>query len=151
MAKLHWSRILESEAATSLLWSELGHDDPSQLDEGCSINRPYGSTPLITFNYEDGQGNPASCGIEMLAGKYLFFGEYCAYEDDAGPFDDFEEAFGAIMDRDTVDVSLVDYNVTSEFPLDETLRLCANHVAEGRTIVINRAIYLMKNGKLGAV
>jgi hypothetical protein len=55
------------------------------------------------------------------------------------------------MDRDTIDVSLVDYNVTSEIPLDETLRFCANHVAEGRTIVINQAIYLMKDGKLGAV
>jgi hypothetical protein len=151
MAKLHWDRFLSDAAATRLLWNELGHTDPDRLDEACSINSPFGNNPLITFEYEDGQGNPTSCGIERLAGKYLFFGEYCAYEDDAGPFDDFEEAFGAIMNKGTIDVSQVDYSVISALPQEDTIRLCANHVAEGRTIAINRAINLMKNCKLGAV
>lgn len=103
---------------------------------------------MITFNYEDGQGNPASCGIERLAGKYLFFGEYCAYEEDAGPFDDFDEAIGAILDKETIEVGLIDYDVTSTLPLDRTLAICAKHVAEGRTILINRKRYLLKSGIL---
>lgn len=151
MSKLHWDRILRDQVAATLLWDELGHNDQAHLDDKCSTSSPFGKNSLITFNYEDGQGNPASCGIERLAGKYLFFGEYCAYEDDAGPFDDFDEAFGAILDKDTIDVSLIDYSVISALPQEDTIRLCANHVAEGRTIAINQTIYLMKDGKLGAV
>ena len=148
MAKIHWSRILDNPSATQLLWAELGHEDPTLLDEGCSIDSPYRNIPLITFAYEDGQGNPARCGIEKLAGKYLFFGEYCAYEDDAGPFDDFEEAFGCIMDKNTIDVSQVDYDVTSTLPLDQTQAICARHVAEGKIIIINDRKYILKEGKL---
>ena len=148
MAKLHWDRILRDAAATRQLWNELGHDDPDQLDEGCSINSPYGKIPLITFKYEDGQGNPASCGIESLAGKYLFFGNYCAYEDDAGPFVDFEDALGCIHDKDTIDVSQVDYVVSSTLPLNQTLEICAQHVAEGRNITINDKKYILLEGKL---
>jgi hypothetical protein len=103
---------------------------------------------LISFNYEDGQGNPARCGIEKIAGMYVFFGEYCAYEDDAGPFADFEDAFGCIVDKNTIDVSLIDYEVTSTLPLEQTLRLCVNHVAEGRTITINGRCNLLKEGML---
>jgi len=148
MSKLHWDRILRDQVAASLLWKELGHNEHTRLDEECSISSPFGKNPLITFHYEDGQGNPASCGIERLAGKYLFFGEYCAYEDDAGPFDDFDEAIGAILDKETIDVSLIDYVVTSALPLDQTLSICAKHVSEGRIIVINGKRYLLKSGRL---
>jgi hypothetical protein len=148
MAKLHWERFLNDAAAARLLWNELGHDDSERLDEECSISSPFGKNPLITFHYEDGQGNAASCGIERLAGKYLFFGEYCAYEDDAGPFDDFDEAFGAILDKETIDVSLIDYVVTSALPLDQTLAICAKHVSEGRSITINNRPYLLSRGRL---
>lgn len=148
MSKLHWARILKDQVAASRLWKELGHNDHTRLDEKCSISSPFGKNPLITFHYEDGQGNAASCGIEWLAGKYLFFGEYCAYEDDAGPFDDFDEAIGAILDKETIDVSLIDYVVTSALPLDQTLAICAKHVVEGRTIVINTKRYLLKSGIL---
>ena len=109
---------------------------------------PCGNTPLISFRYEDVQGNPACCGVEILAGKYLFFGEYCADEDDAGPFDTFEEAFACILDKTNIDVSLVDYQVTSALPLEQTLSICVNHVAEGRTITINGRCYLLKEGML---
>ena len=148
MAKIHWSRILDNPSATQLLWAELGHEDPQLLDEDCSISGPLGENTLISFNYEDGQGNPACCGIEKIAGMYLFFGEYCAYEDDAGPFDDFEDAFGCIMDKDTIDVSLLDYDVASTLHLEQTLSLCVNHVAEGRSITINDKKYTLKEGKL---
>ena len=148
MAKIHWSRILDNPIATQLLWAELGHEDATLLDEACSISTPLGKNTLISFNYEDGQGNPASCGIEKLAGKFLFFGEYCAYEDDAGPFDDFEDAFGCIMDKNTIDVSQVAYDVTSTLPLDQTLAICARHVAEGKIIIINDRKYTLKEEKL---
>jgi hypothetical protein len=148
VAKIHWSRILGNPSATQLLWAELGYENPALLDEECSISGPFGRNDLISFNYEDGQGNPARCGIEKIAGMYLFFGEYCAYEDDAGPFADFEDAFGCIMDKNTIDVSLIDYEVTSTLPLEQTLRLCVNHVAEGRTITIHGRCYLLKEGML---
>ena len=148
MAKIHWNRILDNPSTTQLLWAELGHEDPTLLDEACSISTPLGKNTLISFNYEDGQGNPASCGIEKLAGKFLFFGEYCAYEDDAGPFDDFEDAFGCIMDKNTIDVSQVDYDVASALPLDQTLAICARHVAEGKIIIINDRKYTLKEEKL---
>ena len=109
MSKLHWDRILNDPEASKLLRDELGHADPERLEESCSIMTPVGDNALITFHYDDVQGNPACCGIEKLAGKYLYFGEYCAYEDDAGPFDDFEEAFGCIMDKDSIEVDLIDY------------------------------------------
>ena len=148
MAKIHWSRILDNPSATQLLWAELGHEDPTLLDEFCSTSGPLAKNTLISFNYEDGQGNPARCGIEKIAGMYVFFGEYCAYEDDAGPFADFEDAFGCIMDKDTIDVSLLDYDVASTLPLEQTLSLCVNHVAEGRSITINDKKYTLKEGKL---
>ena len=148
MAKIHWSRILYNPIATQLLWAELGHEDPTLLDEVCSISGPLAKNTLISFNYEDGQGNQACCGIEKLAGKFLFFGEYCAYEDDAGPFDDFEDALGCIHDKDTIDVSQVDYVVSSTLPLDQTLEICAQHVAEGRNITINDKKYILLEGKL---
>ena len=148
MAKIHWSRILDNPIATQLLWAELGHEDPTLLDEVCSISGPLAKNTLISFNYEDGQGNQACCGIEKLAGKFLFFGEYCAYEDDAGPFDDFEDAFGCIMDKNTIDVSQVDYDVTSTLPLDQTLAICARHVAEARNISINDLNYTLLDGNL---
>jgi hypothetical protein len=107
MSKFHWSRILNDPAATQLLWDALGHEDPEMLEESCSMS-PVGDNALITFHYDGSQGNPEYCGVEKLAGKYLFFGEYCAYADDAGPFDDFEDAFGCILDKDTIDVSQVD-------------------------------------------
>lgn len=68
--------------------------------------------------------------------------------DDAGPFDVFEEAFGCIMDKDTIDVSQVDYVVSSTLPLDQTLEICAQHVAEGRNITINDKKYILLEGKL---
>ena len=148
MAKIHWSRILDNPIATQLLWAELGHEDPTLLDEVCSISGPLAKNTLISFNYEDGQGNQACCGIEKLAGNFLFFGEYCAYEDDAGPFDDFEDAFGCIMDKNTIDVSQVDYDVASALPLDQTLAICARHVAEGKIIIINDRKYTLKEEKL---
>ena len=151
MAKIHWSRILDNSSATQLLWAELGYEDPALLDEECSISGPFGENDLISFNYEDGQGNPARCGIEKIAGMYIFFGEYCAYEDDAGPFADFEDAFGCIMDKDTIDVSLLDYDVASTLPLEQTLSLCVNHVAEGRTITINGRCYLLKEREFSEV
>ena len=151
MAKIHWSRILDNSSATQLLWAELGYENPALLDEECSISGPFGRNDLISFNYEDGQGNPARCGIEKIAGMYLFFGEYCAYEDDAGPFADFEDAFGCIMDKNTIDVSLIDYEVTSTLPLEQTLSLCVNHVAEGRTITINGRCYLLKEREFSEV
>lgn len=148
MSTIHWHRILNDPASKEVLWKELGHDEPERLDEACSISSPVGDNALITFRYDDVQGNPASCGIEKLGGKYLFFGEYCAYEDDAGPFDVFEEAFGCIMDKDTIDVSQLDYDVTSTLPLDQTLAICAQHVAEGRNITINGKTYTLLAGKL---
>jgi hypothetical protein len=148
VAKFHWRRILDNPSATQLLWAELGHEDPTLLDEVCSTSGPLAKNTLISFNYEDGQGNPARCGIEKIAGMYVFFGEYCAYEDDAGPFNDFEDAFGCIMDKNTIDVSLVDYDVTSALPLDQTLAICARHVAEGKIIIINDRQYTLKEGKL---
>ena len=148
MSKFHWSRILNDPAATRRLWDALGHEDPEMLEESCSIMGPVGDNALITFHYDDVQGNPACCGIEKLGGKYLFFGEYCAYVDDAGPFDVFEEAFGCIMDKDTIDVSQVDYVVSSTLPLDQTLEICAQHVAEGRNITINGKTYTLLAGKL---
>ncbi len=151
MAKIHWSRILDNSSATQLLWAELGYENLALLDEECSISGPFGGNDLISFNYEDGQGNPARCGIEKIAGMYLFFGEYCAYEDDAGPFADFEDAFGCIMDKNTIDVSLIDYEVTSTLPLEQTLSLCVNHVAEGRTITINGRCYLLKEREFSEV
>jgi hypothetical protein len=148
MAKLHWHRILQNKSAAPLLWDELGHDDPDLLDDRCSISSPCGNTPLITFCYDDVQGNPACCGIESLAGKYLFFGEYCADEDDAGPFDTFDEAFACIMDKSVIDVSLIDYQATTALSLEQAQSLCVNHVAEGRTIMINGRCYLLKEGML---
>ena len=148
MAKIHWSRILDNPSANQLLWAELGHEDPTLLDEVCSISGPLAKNTLISFNYEDGQGNPACCGIEKIAGMYLFYGEYCAYEDDAGPFDDFEDAFGCIMDKGTIDVSLLDYDVACNLPLDQTLAICAQHVAEGRSITINDKKYTLLEGEL---
>ena len=68
--------------------------------------------------------------------------------DDVGPFDDFDEAFGAIMDKDTIDFSLIDYVVTSTLPLEQTLALCANHVAEGRPIMFNGKRYSLNSGRL---
>ena len=147
MSKLHWDRILRDQVAASRLWKELGHNEHNCLEEGID-SRPYGKNPLITFKYKDGQGNPASCGIEILAGKYLYFGEDCAYVDDAGPFDDFDEAFGAIVDKDTIDVSLIDYVVTSALPPEQCLALCAKHVTEGWTIMIKGKRYLLKSGSL---
>ena len=151
MAKLHWHRILKDESAAQLLWEELGHDDPTLLENHCSTSSPCGNTPLISFHYDDVQGNPACCGVEILAGKYLFFGEYCTDEDDAGPFDTFEEAFACILDKSSIDVGLVDYQVTSDLPLEQTLSVCVNHVAEGRTITINGRCYLLKGGRLSEV
>jgi hypothetical protein len=148
MSKIHWSRILNDPAATRLLWDALGHEDLEMLEESCSIMGPVGDNALITFHYEGSQGNPECCGIEKLAGKYLFFGDYCAYEDDAGPFDDFEDAFGCIHDKDTIDVSQVDYVVSSKLPLDQTLEICAQHVAKGRNITINGKTYTLLAGKL---
>jgi hypothetical protein len=148
VAKFHWRRILDNPSATPRLWAELGYEDPALLGEECSISGPLAKNTLISFNYEDGQGNPARCGIEKIAGMYLFFGEYCAYEDDAGPFDDFEDAFGCIIDKNTIDVSLLDYDVASTLPLDQTLAICVNHVAEGRSITINDKKYTIKEGKL---
>jgi hypothetical protein len=148
MAKLHWHRILQDESDAQLLWEELGHDDPNLLENHCSTSSPCGNTPLISFHYDDVQGNPACCGVEILAGKYLFFGEYCTDEDDAGPFDTFEEAFACILDKSSIDVGLVDYQVTSDLPLEQTLSVCVNHVAEGRTITINGRCYLLKEGML---
>jgi hypothetical protein len=147
MSKFHWSRILNDPAATRLLWDALGHEDPEMLEESCSMS-PVGDNALITFHYDGSQGNPEYCGVEKLAGKYLFFGEYCAHEDDAGPFDDFEDAFGCILDKDTIDVSQVDYVVSSTLPLDQTLVICAQHVAEGRNITINDKKYILLEGKL---
>lgn len=109
---------------------------------------PFGDNTLITFHFEGSQGSPECCGIEKLAGKYLFFGEYCAYEDDAGPFDDFEDALGCIHDKDTIDVSQVNYVVSSTLPLDQTLEICAQHVAKGRYITINDGKYILLEGKL---
>ena len=151
MAKLHWHRILQDESAAQLLWDELGHDDLDLLEDNCSISSPCGKTPLITFHYDDVQGNPACCGVEKLAGKYLFFGEYCADEDDAGPFDIFDDAFACILDKSSIDVGLVDYQVTSVLPLEQTLSICVNHVAEGRNIAINGRCYLLKEGRLSEV
>jgi hypothetical protein len=151
MAKLHWHRILQDESDAQLLWEELGHDDPDLLEDCCSILSPCGNTPLISFRYEDVQGNPACCGVEILAGKFLFFGEYCADEDDAGPFDTFEEAFACILDKSNIDVSLVDYQVASALPLEQTLSICINHVAEGRSITINGRCYLLNGGRLSEV
>jgi hypothetical protein len=148
MSKFHWSRILNDPVATRLLWDALGHEDPEMLEESCSIMGPVGDNALITFHYDGSQGNPECCGIEKLAGKYLFFGDYCAYGDDAGPFDDFEDAFGCIHDKDTIDVSQVDYVVSSTLPLDQTLVICAQHVAEGRNITINDKKYILLEGKL---
>ena len=148
MAKLHWHRILKDESAAQLLWEELGHDDPNLLENHCSTSSPCGNTPLISFHYDDVQGNPACCGVEILAGKYLFFGEYCADEDDAGHFDTLEEAFACILDKSIIDVGLVDYQVTSALPLEQTLSICVNHVAEGRIITINGRCYLLKEGML---
>jgi hypothetical protein len=151
MAKLHWHRILKDESAAQLLWEELGHDDPNLLENHCSTSSPCGNTPLISFHYDDVQGNPACCGVEILAGKYLFFGEYCADEDDAGPFDTLEEAFACILDKSIIDVGLVDHQVTSALPLEQTLSICVNHVAEGRSIAINGRCYLLKGGRLSEV
>jgi hypothetical protein len=148
MAKLHWHRILQDESDAQLLWEELGHDDPDLLEDCCSILSPCGNTPLISLHYDDVQGNPACCGVEILAGKYLFFGEYCADEDDAGPFDTFEEAFACILDKDTIDVETLSYRVESVLPLDKTLRLSTRHVAEGHTIEINGQNYLLSDGQL---
>jgi hypothetical protein len=148
MAKLHWHRILQVEAAAQLLWEELGHDDPDLLEDRCSNLSPCGNTPLITFHYDDVQGNPACCGVEKLAGKYLFFGEYCADEDDAGPFDTFEEAFACILDKDTIEVELIDYRVETNLPLELILKLCTNHVANGRMIQINGKKYLFDGAML---
>jgi hypothetical protein len=148
MAKLHWHRILKDESAAQLLWEELGHDDPNLLENHCSTSSPCGNTPLISFHYDDVQGNPACCGVEILAGKYLFFGEYCADEDDAGPFDTFEEAFACILDKDAIDVEMLSYRVESVLPLDQTLMLCTMHVAEGHTMVINGQNYLLRGGEL---
>ncbi len=150
MSKLHWDRILNDPEASKLLRDELGHADPERLEESCSIMTPVGDNALITFHYDDVQGNPACCGIEKLAGKYLYFGEYCAYEDDAGPFDDFEEAFGCIMDKDSIEVDLIDYRVESSLPLETTLELCLKHVAEGHTIQINGQKYLLNGESLMA-
>jgi hypothetical protein len=151
MAKLYWQRILQDKPAATLLWGEVGHDDPDLLEDSCSISSPYGKTPLIVFHYEDIQGNPACCGVEILAGKYLFFGEYCADEDDAGPFDTFDEAFACILDKSTIDVSLIHYEITSTLPLEQTLSICVNHVAEGRTIIINGRCYLLRVRELSEV
>jgi hypothetical protein len=148
MAKLHWHRIIQDESAARLLREELGHDDPDLLEDRCSILSPCGNAPLISFQYEDVQGNPACCGVEVLAGKYLFFGECCADEDDAGPFDTFEEAFACTLDKSVIDVSMVDYKVTSVLPLEQTLSICDNHVAEGRNITINGRSYSLNDGVL---
>lgn len=148
MSKLHWHRILSDPASKELLWKELGHDEPERLDEACSISSPVGDNALITFHYDDVQGNPASCGIEKLGGKYLFFGEYCAYEDDAGPFDVFEEAFRGITDKKPIEVEAINYEMTSTLPNAQTLELCANHVAEGYTILINQEMCVMREGAL---
>ena len=148
MAKLHWHRILQIESAAQLLWEELGHDDPDLLEDRCSNLSPCGNTPLITFHYDDVQGNPACCGVEILAGKYLFFGEYCADEDDAGPFDTLDEALACILDKSIIDVSLVDYQVASALPLEQTLSICVNHVAAGRSITINGRCYVLNDGGL---
>lgn len=150
MSKFHWSRILNDPAATRLLWDALGHEDPEMLEESCSMS-PVGDNTLITFHYDGSQGNPEYCGVEKLAGKYLFFGEYCAYEDDAGPFDDFEDAFGCILDKDTIEVDLIDYRVESNLPLDTTLKLCVNHVAEGKSIQINGKRYQLNGATLKEV
>ncbi len=148
MAKLHWHRILQDESAARRLWDELGHDNPDLLEDHCSALFPCGKTPLIKFRYEDVQGNPACCGVEILAGKYLFFGEYCADEDDAGPFDTFDKAFACILDKDTIDVETLSYRVESVLPLDKTLTLSTRHVAEGHTIEINGKNYLLSDGQL---
>lgn len=52
------------------------------------------------------------------------------------------------MDKDTIDVSQVDYDVVSTLPLDQTLAICAQHVTEGRNIAINDKKYILLNGKL---
>ena len=148
MAKLHWRRILQDASAAQNLWDELGHDDVDLLEESCSISSPYGKTPLIRFHYDDVQGNPACYGVEKLAGKYLFFGEYCADEDDAGPFDTFEEAFTCILDKDDIDVEMLSYRVESVLPLDQTLMLCTMHVTEGHTMEINGQNHLLRGGEL---
>lgn len=70
------------------------------------------------------------------------------YVDDPGPFDDLDKAFGAILDKDTIDVCLIDYVVTSALPPEQCLALCAKHVTEGRTITINGKRYLLKSGSL---
>lgn len=148
MAKLHWQRILKDDLAATLLWQELGHHKLHLLEDQCSVSRPFGKTPAITFHYDDVQGNPGCCGVERLAGKYLFFGEYCADEDDAGPFDTFDEAFACILDKDTIDVEMLSYRVESVLPLDKTLSLSTRHVAEGHTIEINGKNYLLSDGQL---
>lgn len=150
-----WVKFISAESsiiqAPPSFWVELGHEDPTLLDEVCSISGPLAKNTLISFNYEDGQGNPARCGIEKIAGKYLFFGKYCAYEDDAGSFDDFEDAFGRIMDKNAIDVSLLDYDVASTLPLDQTLAIRVRHVAEEKVIIINDRKYILKEGGTGRI
>lgn len=147
MSKLHWDRILNYSEASKLLRDELGHANPERLEESCSMS-PVGDKTVITFHYDGSQGNPESCGVEKLAGKYLFFGEYCAYEDDAGPFDTFNEAFACILDKDAIEIELIDYRVESTLPIGQTLELCAMHVAEGHTININGQNYNLRGGQL---
>ena len=52
------------------------------------------------------------------------------------------------MDKNTIDVSQVDYDVASALPLDQTLAICARHVAEGKIIIINDRKYTLKEEKL---